>query len=715
MKPISLDIGKPVFQNIDTGIRTDTTVRWISMRMCLLIFLLVSVFDIVLTAGNTFYFESLLIGGLMAWNVLFSFVKFNNSKKLLIITLYGAVLLALATLIVANGINTGSYFYLFPAAVIFIINTNEIKEKEKFNSYFSYSLVMAAWISLFVVFSFAGLRVKMFEYLFTIRAVASILLLTLFVKYILAVSAKAAETVITNSNSDVLFHSNLEGYIVVDKDTQEIVDCNNFGRNLFELPRDMNLNGLFISQFMMRHLASDSINADTLMNRLPNNWHGEGSFTTHSKKEFNAAINCFNYIKDDRELQIIGVRDISELKRSESDLAFYKDKLEKSIQVKTRFLSSMSHELRTPLNGIIGSANLILAEQNLPDKVKAQTNLQLYSSEHMLSIINDILDFTKIESGKMQLNLQPFNLLEALHFLIKSVESQFSKNKVDLIYNFDDELADAVVISDVVKLRQILFNLISNALKFTFDGHVEVVANIKASGTERVSVFFSVKDTGIGIKKEKQSEIFNDFVQVHEENANRKFGGTGLGLTISEKLVQLFGGKIELESELSKGTCFYFTLDFEREIKKEVATKTELTVEEETYSAPKDIRGVRILVVEDNEVNAAILTKFLTKWDIRIKEAGNGIQALELLKYHKFDIILMDLEMPEMNGYTSVKIIRETDKEIPVIAFTATLLENMESIIKENGFNDFILKPFKPSELKKKIEKYADHRKIEYA
>lgn len=201
-------------------------------------------------------------------------------------------------------------------------------------------------------------------------------------------------------------------------------------------------------------------------------------------------------------------------------------------------------------------------------------------------------------------------------------------------------------------------------------------------------------------------------MQVHDENANRKFGGTGLGLTISEKLVNLFGGKIELESEIGKGTCFSFTLNFAK-----VVTQTEIAqtpTEADRYEAPIDIRGIRVLVVEDNEINAAILTKFLSKWDIRIKEAGNGVQALELMKFHTFDLVLMDLEMPELNGYETIKIVRETDKNLHVIAFTATLLENMESLITDYGFNDYILKPFRPSDLKKKIEKYVQHRKIEY-
>ncbi len=529
--------------------------------------------------------------------------------------------------------------------------------------------------------------------------------------FLFSLSVTKAEN-IQNNYTEVLFQSDRESFIVVDKETKEIIDFNQHTVLLFELPVEINLTGIYISQLMMRYLVSDSVNLELLMNDIPDNWHGEATLCTHNKRAFNASINSTTYLKDDKKYQVLSIRDISEFKKTETELNYYKDKLEKTSLVKTRFLSSMSHELRTPLNGIIGSANLILAEQNLPEKVKTEIGLQLYSSEHMLSIINDILDFSKIESGKMELNKQSFNLMEALHFLINSIESQFRKNKIELKYNFDPKLTDILILSDVVKLRQILYNLLSNALKFTIDGNVIINVVLENTDTENITVSFNVKDTGIGIKKEKQAEIFEDFAQVHSEELIRRFGGTGLGLTISEKLVNLFGGKIKVESEYGNGANFYFTLTFKKAV-------TEIKLEEQPeenvhYTAPADIRGVRILVVEDNDINAAILIKFLQKWGIRIKEASHGVHALDLMKYHKFDLIMMDLEMPEMNGYTAAKIIRESNTEIPIIAFTATLLENMDALITENGFNDYILKPFRPVELKKKIEKFIQYRKIEY-
>jgi CheY-like chemotaxis protein len=277
-------------------------------------------------------------------------------------------------------------------------------------------------------------------------------------------------------------------------------------------------------------------------------------------------------------------------------------------------------------------------------------------------------------------------------------------------FEYEPALASVNIISDEVKIRQVLNNLISNALKFTIDGSVVLSASVVESREEEVEVLFKVTDTGIGINKEKQAEIFEGFVQVHAEDLKRRFGGTGLGLTISEKLANLMGGSITVESELGKGSSFYFTLRLKKQPQAAIPV-----VKIDEFIPAVDIRGVRILIVEDNDINVAVLKAFLNKWSIRLMEAANGIQALELLKYHTFDLILMDLEMPEMNGYTATKIIRETNTGVPIIAFTATLLENMDTLVTNDGFDDYILKPFKPGELKKKIEKYAPHRKIEYA
>lgn len=516
---------------------------------------------------------------------------------------------------------------------------------------------------------------------------------------------------------DAAYHEALiklyeDAYLIINQGNNEIIDFNDKMINMFMLPAELQLKKLELTRLMMRYLAEDSPNKDLMMNNIPDFWHGEAGFITHSKERFSAYIKSNVFFKDDIKCQIISIRNITEKKIAEEELKIYKANVENAAKAKARFLSSMSHELRTPLNGIIGTSNLVLTEPNLPENIKQHVNVLRYSSEHMLGIINDILDFSKIDAGKLELKKQSFNLKECLDNTVQTFYVQFKNKGIDFIFSADDNLKDINIVSDEVKLSQIINNLLSNALKFTTEGNITLNVKIKNVDVFTSTVLFEVKDTGIGIPKEKQSEIFQGFAQVHAEESSRRFGGTGLGLTISERLVTKFGGKLEVESSLGEGSLFYFSIPFENAREKEMDVTNEKTLGVENFA---DTKGLRVLVVEDNEINASILISFLRKWGILIKEAENGVHALELIKYHKFDLILMDLEMPEMDGYTAIKKIRETDTLTPVLAFTATLLENMESLVSENGFNDYVLKPYRPAELKKKILQYAPHRKIEYA
>ncbi len=570
----------------------------------------------------------------------------------------------------------------------------------------AFLIVIAMCLSVAVTFT----QNTSFTVLVASSLIATFLLALMLARYIfIALTHKSTPVEKLNYNQ-AFFQSNLDACIIFDKETKEIIDCNHRAVEIFDVGDELNIKGLYLSQLMMRYLSDSSPNLQLLMNTIPPDWHGEANFRTYHKVEFDAYVNTVSYFAGEKEYQILIIRDISGFKISEKELVNTKEKFEDSSKVKTRFLAGMSHELRTPLNGIIGTTNLILAEPHLSENVKSQLHLQLYSSEHMLCIINDILDYSKIDEGKMEINNQPFNLLAALQAVVQFFESQFKKRNIELVFKHGSHLKNIFVISDEVKLRQVLNNLLSNALKFTIEGKVTLTAIVDEESVDAVSVSFIIKDTGIGIEKEKQAAIFESFAQVHAHDLKRRFGGTGLGLTISEKLVNLFGGTIVVESDLGQGASFGFTLLF----KKDTAQPLPLNTTEE-FISPADIRGVRILVVEDNEINASVLNRFLNKWQIRTKEAANGIQALELLKYHKFDLILMDLEMPEMNGYTATKIIREADKEIPVIAFTATMLDDMSNLLVKEGFSDYILKPFKPADLKRIIEKFVPYRKIEYA
>ncbi len=609
-----------------------------------------------------------------------------------------------------NGYASGSYFYYFPASVVYFLGTANTNNTKRFRYFIVITLLFTIslavnylfWAPTSIPFAINGIM--------AFRFLAAVLLSAFVVKNIFALQAYIQKTDGRKEFHEALFQSYLDAYVIFNCETKEVIDYNKRMLGLFEIPAETELKNLYITQVMMRYLAEDSTNKELMMDNIPDYWHGEAAFITHKKEKFYSYVKSVVYYREENKYQILSIRNITHTKDAEKELKVYQESVEKAGRAKARFLSSMSHELRTPLNGIIGTSNLMKSEPDLTDELQKHVDVLLYSSEHMLGIINDILDFSKIDAGKTELKNRGFNIKNCIDNVAATFDSQFINKDLQLIVEQSRDLGGLNILSDEIKLSQVITNLLSNALKFTLQGKVTLGVTLIEQSPEKVTLRFEVKDTGIGIPPEKKLEIFQGFSQVHAAELSRRFGGTGLGLTISEKLVQLFGGKLEVESELNQGSRFYFTLTFEP------AKKSPLLAEKRIFSdQPTDIRGIKILIVEDNEINAKILKSFLKKWEIQIKEAGNGLHALEILKYHRFDLILMDLEMPEMDGYTAIKIIRTTDTETPVLAFTASLLENMDEFLADAGFNGYVLKPYRPAELKEKIELFAPHRKIEYA
>lgn len=377
---------------------------------------------------------------------------------------------------------------------------------------------------------------------------------------------------------------------------------------------------------------------------------------------------------------------------------------EKANKAKSVFLSNMSHELRTPLNGIIGTTNLLMHETASTSQ-KKYYDVLMHTSDHMLHLINHILDFSKINESKINLDRNIFNLKHTLTKLCRVYVAQDIKEQVSFKFEIDSAL-DREVISDDLRIKQILFNLLSNAFKFTKSGTITLKVVVLKSEDEKMAVRFSVSDTGIGIKPEQFEKIFESFEQA-DNSTTRNFGGTGLGLSISKQLVGLFGSNLQIESEYQKGSTFWFDAVLE-------INKTVVTQEVEIINA-KDLHGVKVLVAEDNKINRMVLLTFLKKWNVQFTETVNGLHALEEFNKNAYDLILMDLEMPEMDGYTAIKEIRKVDSLIPVIAFTAALYDNMGADLTNKGFNDYLHKPFNPTDLYNKILKYSPSLALELA
>jgi signal transduction histidine kinase/CheY-like chemotaxis protein len=383
-------------------------------------------------------------------------------------------------------------------------------------------------------------------------------------------------------------------------------------------------------------------------------------------------------------------------RKRELELIKAKELAEESARVKLQFISTMSHELRTPLNGIIGTTNLLRLGEHTAQQ-KEQYELLSYSSQHILHLVNDVLDFSKIESGKIQLENRDFNLLNFVQNIYTSFAPQFEQKRLYFRLQHNEDNLNYTVNTDDIRLAQILNNLLSNALKFTETGGVTLGIAITSPGGNKICITFDVKDTGIGINQESLAAIFDSFVQA-DANTTRKYGGTGLGLAISKRLAELFGTTLSAESEPGKGSHFSFS---------PVLTVTEnqnspVYKDEAEFNS---LKGMNILIAEDNKINMLIARKFLLKWGVNLTEASNGKEAIELGGNTSFHLVLLDLEMPEADGFTALAEIRKRHPGVPAIAFTASVFENMEESLFQRGFNDYVLKPFTPHDLNAKLHK----------
>lgn len=411
-----------------------------------------------------------------------------------------------------------------------------------------------------------------------------------------------------------------------------------------------------------------------------------------------------------RIVKIIGtIQDITERKLGEEEISEARELAENSVKVREVFLANMSHEIRTPMNAILGFTDL-LYDTNLSSEQKRFVDAIHFSGENLLVVINDILDLSKIRSGKMSIEKNDFNLEEVTTSILSVLAPRAKEKGLELTCTIDSHIPP-VIKGDAVRLNQVLTNLISNAIKFTQEGAVMLTINSSTSENQDVLIEFSVSDTGIGIQEDKHSAIFDNFVQASNDTT-RKYGGSGLGLTIVKSLVELQDGKISLRSQPGMGSTFQVHLPFEKSSHAVSERTAQVFPQGEML---ENLRDIVVLVVEDNAVNQLLARKVLEKVGCEIDMASNGKEALTCIRSKQYDIVLMDLQMPEMDGYEATRQIRKDPSkslsEIPIIAMTAHAFGSDVTRCMSAGMNDYISKPFKANDLYAKIMKYVAKKK----
>jgi signal transduction histidine kinase/CheY-like chemotaxis protein len=619
--------------------------------------------------------------------VLFNLKKYFTLSKGLSLLVVNFQMVVLSFV---QGISGGAYLYLFPYILSLIFFLNFSKRKWESIITISITVVTMLAITFSAPYQSAIEPVELSKSIphYYLNIIITFLLTIIFFVFALGLLRRKEKKIrIEKKFKETIFNTSLDAVIIINMANHAIIDCNSRAIELFSLDWNEKTKEVEKGWPYLKDILYKSLPLLQNNSTVENYWQGDLLLSNPDGKNFYTLTNAVLFKHEEGKYCKINFLDITQQKKDALEIMQAKETAERALKVKSRFLSNMSHELRTPLNGIIGSANLII-QQNEALSKNEYFNIIRVSSEHMLGLVNQVLDYSKLETEKLELVNNRFDLHDTIKQLIASFSWEAESKDLKLFYEIDDAIP-RMIKGDKLRIAQVLINIVSNAIKFSEKGIVKLTAGKINEDDSTVRIYFEVSDNGIGIASDSREVIFDSFTQADTETT-RKYGGTGLGLSISKKLVDKMGGLLEVKNNEPRGSIFYFTVTFAK------IAATDYTPDEIII---KSLTGKNILLVEDNAVNMMVAKRMLTKWGASVTEAVNGIKGLRLFNQQPFDILLIDLEMPEMDGTQMIKEIRKTNNQIPAIAFTAAAYENIFTDLLQKGFSAFVPKPFVPKNL----------------
>ncbi|MFZ6052639.1 PAS domain-containing hybrid sensor histidine kinase/response regulator [Halocola ammonii] len=608
---------------------------------------------------------------------------------------YTGVLYTLVT-IVNFSINNFRVSYFL--ALILIIFTLGVTIKKRSNAIIYVIISVTSSVLAVAIIHDGTEKVQMISWLLVFGAMTYFLLVSKSdVLKNLKARREILRTVVSKTEEAILI-TDMKGFVI---------DFNPRAVELFGYS-EKELEVVDFNTFRQEEISDEETEEGIELLRQDKFWKDEVPLKRKDGSEFIGFVSITLVNFNDVEYLVIRIMDITKNKMAEQELIKAKEEAEMATKAKSLFLASMSHEIRTPMNGVIGMSDMLM-RSNLDDEQLVQVRTIKRSGENLMVILNDILDFSKIESGKMLIEAHEFDLREALDELHGLFSHQAQEKGIDLKFEVDEKIPNRIS-ADSNRLRQVILNLLSNSIKFTENGVVNLKVKKHNGSNGQCQLFFEVSDTGIGIPHEKRAHLFDAFTQV-DSSTTRKYGGTGLGLSISKRLVELMGGKIEVKSRLGEGSTF--TFDIKCKVVQDLNVEEEKEVVSKTFNREK-MKGLKVLVAEDNKVNQQVIRMMLESVDVDVTIVETGLEAISATKEKDFDLIFMDVQMPEMDGLEATEaILGEVDPNAYIVAMTANVLSEDRDRCLEAGMVGFLGKPVLNDTLLKRLDEFVS-RKSKY-